>query len=291
MQPDAREAQIYRFEEWPVRASDGHELELLVHRPEAPKAMVLFMCALGVEASYYQRFGEMMASSGIALVMCDLRGNGTSRLRPSRSVDFGYREIVELDIPAAMSVVRERLPDVPLYCGGHSLGGQLMILHLAVARPDIAGTTLVACAIPYYRNWHGRLRRSVRFAAWIFPIVGSLLGYVPGKRFGFGGEREARTLMLDWSHNARTARYEPIGSDIDYEAALQGVQLDLITVNIADDFMAPPNAVDFMFEKLPASNGKRVEARLSEPSRAAHMRWARDPVEVVAALSAWITEK
>ena len=127
-----------------------------------------------------------------------------------------------------------------------------------------------------------------KIASGIFPIAGALLGYVPGKRLGFGGGAEARTLMRDWSHNARTARYEPIGSNVDYEAALREVELELLTVNIDTDEMAPPNAVDFTFEKLPKSRGKRVEARLSAPHPAAHMRWARDPSEVVAAVSAWI---
>jgi predicted alpha/beta hydrolase len=282
---DPNEAELER---WRVRAHDRHELELLVHKPSEPRAALLFMCALGVEARYYAPFGRAMASKGFALAMCDLRGNGTSSLRPSRSVDFGYREIVELDIPAAVSVVRERMPGVPLYVGGHSLGGQLMILHLAAAKPPIAGTVLVACAIPYYRNYRGRSRRFIKLATRLLPFSGSVLGYVPGKRLGFGGETEARTLMRDWSHNARTARYEPVGSEVDYETALRDAELDLITVNIAKDEMAPAEAVDFMFEKLPRSRGRRVEARLSEPHRAAHMRWARDPHEVVAAIASWI---
>ena len=271
-----------------MRAADDHELELLVHAPPEPRAVLLFMCALGVEARYYGPFGEAMAAEGLALAMCDLRGNGTSSLRPSRSTDFGYREIVELDIPAAFEVVRKQMPGVPLYAGGHSLGGQLMLLHLATHKPVIAGTILIACAIPYYRNWEGRSRRFIQLASRIFPIAGALLGYVPGKRLGFGGESEARTLMRDWSHNARTARYEPVGSSVDYEAALREVELELLTVNVATDEMAPPKAVDFTFEKLPKSRGKRVEAHLSEPHPAAHMRWARDPAEVAAAVSAWI---
>ncbi len=275
-------------DKWPVRAADGHELELLVHAPSEPRALLLFMCALGVEARYYAPFGEAMAAEGLALAMCDLRGNGTSSIRPGRGSDFGYREIVELDIPAAFEVVRDRMPDVPLYAGGHSLGGQLMLLHLAARKPVIAGTVLVACAIPYYRHWQGRSRRLIRLLSRIFPIAGALLRYVPGRRLGFGGEAEARTLMRDWSHNARTARYEPLGSQVDYEAAIRTVELELLTVSVATDEMAPPNAVDFVFEKLPKSRGERVEARLSTPHPAAHMRWARDPAEVVGAISAWI---
>ena len=275
------------LEKWPVRASDGHELELLVQVPGQPRAVLLFVCALGVEASYYARFAEAMAERGVALAMCDLRGNGTSSLRPRRGVDFGYREIIEEDIPAAIAVVRERMPSVPFYVGGHSLGGQMMMLHVAAQKPDIAGVVLVACAIPYYRNWDGSSRRQVLLAARLFPIIGFLLGYVPGKRFGFGGI-EARTVMRDWSHNAKTALYQPRGSTVDYEAALRDAEIDFVTVNIDGDDMGPPNAVDFMFEKLPKARGERIEAKLSERKPGAHFRWARDPSEVARAIESWI---
>jgi len=275
---------------WPVRADDGHELELLVEKPNKPRAALLFVCAMGVEASYYAPFARSMAAQGILVAMCDLRGHGTSSVRPRRGVDFGYREIVESDIPAAVEVVRQRAEGLPLYLGGHSLGGQLAILHVAAARPAIEGMALVACAIPYVRNWSGRSRAFIRFAAFTFPIAGALLGYVPGDRLGFGGT-EARTLMRDWAHNAMTARYEPIGSTIDYEAALAGLDMDFVTANVAGDEMAPPAAVEFMFDKIPRARGVRLEARLSERKPGAHMRWARDPEGVVGCLNAWFDER
>lgn len=278
------------LEKWPVRANDGHELELLVEVPDRPRTVLLFLCALGVEASYYAKFAEAMAERGVALAMCDLRGNGTSSLRPRRGVDFGYREIVEDDIPAAIATVRERMPLVPLYVGGHSLGGQLVMLYVAAQKPDIAGVVLVACGIPYYRNWTGSDRRQIRLAIRLYPIIGFVLGYVPGKRFGFGGT-EARTLMRDWSHNAATARYEPRGSTIDYEAALREVDVGFVTVNIAGDDMGPPSAVDFMFAKVPKARGERIEAKLSECKPGAHFRWARDPSGVVEAIVSWIEKK
>lgn len=252
--------------------------------------MLFFVPAMGVEASYYAPFSEALSQRGVSVAMCDLRGHGTSSLRPSRGVDFGYREIVELDIPAAVTVVEERAGDVRLYLGGHSLGGQLMMLHVAATKPDMAGMVLVACAIPYYRNWRGRSRALIKLLMALFPIAGFALGYVPGDRLGFGGT-EARTLMRDWAHNARTARYEPMGSDVDYESALGELQVELVTVNIDGDEMAPPNAVDFMFEKVPHARGLRVEAKLTEHKPGAHVRWARDPEDVVRAISGWITER
>lgn len=277
-------------ERWPVRASDGHQLELLVEVPENPRAVLLFTCAMGVDASYYAPFAEALSAEGILLAMCDLRGHGTSSLRPRRGVDFGYRECVELDVPAAVDLVKERTDGLSLYVGGHSLGGQLMVLHVAAARPDISGMVLVACAIPYYRNWQGRNRVIIRTLATLFPAVGFVLGYVPGNRLGFGGI-EARTLMRDWAHNAKTARYELIGSEVDYEAALRTLEVDLFTANIDGDEMAPANAVEFMFEKVPGARGSRVEAKLSEQKPPEHMRWARDPNDVVRAISTWTAER
>ena len=278
-------------ERWPVQTVDGHEFELLAFVPDRPRAALLFGCALGVDASYYAPFGESLKARGVLVALCDLRGNGTSNLQASRAVDFGYREIVEVDLPAAFEVFAERTPDVPRYLGGHSLGGQLVLLHVATKRPDIEGVVLVACAIPYFRSWKGRRRLFVRLASILFPIVGSVLGYVPGKRFGFGGEREARTLMRDWSHNAATARYEPIGSHVDYEDALVGLVVEFVTVNVAGDSMGPPNAVELMFEKLPSAIGTRIEAELSERGPGAHFRWARDPSAVSAAIDGWLSQR
>jgi len=277
-------------ERWDVRAADGHEVILLVEAPEAPRAALLFACAMGVDASYYAPFAKALSEQGILVAMCDLRGHGTSSVRPGRAVDFGYREIVEYDIPAAVAVVEERASGLPLYVGGHSLGGQLMMLYVAAVRPAIEGMALVACAIPYYRNWSGRARVFIRIAASTFPIVGALLGYVPGDRLGFGGT-EARTLMRDWAYNAKTANYRPVGSAVDYEAALDGLAVDLVTVNVAGDEMAPPNAVDFMFDKVPGARGVRLEAHLEERKPGAHMRWARDPGGVVRCLAGWLDDR
>lgn len=277
-------------ERWPVLASDGHTFELLVEVPSQPEALLFFVPAMGVEASYYGPFIEALGRQRIQVAMCELRGHGSSSLRPARSVDFGYAEIVELDIPAALSVVRERSPGVPLYIGGHSLGGQLAMLHVAAARPQIAGMVFVACAIPYYQNWRGRARAWIQLATVVFPISGFALGYVPGHRFGFGG-KEARTLMRDWAHNARTGRYELTGSDVDYECALTELAVDLVTVNIDGDDMAPPNAVDFIFEKVRGARGTRVEAKLSESRPGAHVRWARDADDVVRVVAGWIGER
>ena len=96
-------------ERWPVRVSDGPTFELTVGRPSQPEAVLFFVPAMGVEASYYGPFIEALSQRGVLVAICDLRGHGTSSLRPRRSVDFGYREIVELDYVGRANVEPARL--------------------------------------------------------------------------------------------------------------------------------------------------------------------------------------
>ena len=59
---------------------------------------------MGVEARYYASFAEALSRQGILVAICELRGHGSSSVRPRHGVDFGYREVVELDIPATGSL-------------------------------------------------------------------------------------------------------------------------------------------------------------------------------------------
>ena len=92
-------------------------------RADAP--VVLCLPAMGAPADYYEPFAQAIAAAELAnAVLLDLRGQGRSTARARNGHDFGYREILELDIPAAIARLRKVLGLRPLYAVGHSLGGQ-----------------------------------------------------------------------------------------------------------------------------------------------------------------------
>ena len=107
----------------PVQAEDGHRFELLARVPTQPRARLLWLPALGVAARHYLPYAEALAARGIAVYLHEWRGNGSSSLRPSRTQDWGYREILEHDLPASLAQMPEDAA-TPLIIGGHSLGGQ-----------------------------------------------------------------------------------------------------------------------------------------------------------------------
>jgi predicted alpha/beta hydrolase len=158
---------------------------------------------MGVPARYYDHFAASLAARGIACQTSELRGVETSSLRARRSVDFGYRELVEFDLACAVVSVRARFPDLPLYLVGHSLGGQIGVLFSAMHADQVKGIALIAAATPYYRMFPGRRRAVMLGGSVVFPLVSRALGYWPGRLFRFG-RRESRRLIAEWGHLGRT---------------------------------------------------------------------------------------
>lgn len=269
---------------WTVRTDDGHCFELKVSGPKNPRAAILFLPAMGVPARYYAPLAEALEKAELMLVRAELRGIGTSSLRPRRGVDFGYRHILESDLPAALETLRARAPNLPVYLAGHSLGGQLALLYAASTAPEVAGVLMIACGSPYYECWAGRQRLGLLLARIIAPALGTVMGYVPGKRLGIGSEREATTLMRDWAANARTGQYLLRRSQVDYEAALAKYEGKVLAIAIEGDELARGAAIDFMLDKVPRAQSRRVDVELSARKPRAHFRWVREPNAVVSAM-------
>ena len=83
-----------------VDFADGSSTTLTLFRTGRPGAPgVLFLPAMGVEAVYYEVLADTLVEEGVDVALCDLRGHGRSSVRPSRRTNFGYREILELELP------------------------------------------------------------------------------------------------------------------------------------------------------------------------------------------------
>ncbi|MCA9650041.1 MAG: alpha/beta fold hydrolase [Myxococcales bacterium] len=273
----------------PVTAADGVTSELSIVAPAAPCSVLVFTCGLGIEAGYYEPFARALAEAGHAVALAEVRGVGSSSVRPSRSVDFGYRELVELELPAAIEAARACFEGVPLLVGGHSLGAQVSVLAGANLPPEVRGLVLVAGGAVWYRNWEGSMRRYVRLAGLLFPAVSSALGWFPGRLFGFGGEREARTLMHDWSSCASTGHYRLAGPGRDWDTAAVEQRRPTLGITIEGDEMAPPRSIAQLTAKMPHADVRLARVAPSRPGEGkAHFRWARAPQEVVAVIDGWI---
>lgn len=272
-----------------ITAPDGARLTVRVQaRDDTGAPVVVLLPAMGTPARTYLPLVRALHRQGMTVVTTDLRGQGESVPVPARGVRFGYREIVEHDIGAVLDLVGAAYPTAPRLLLGHSLGGQLGLVHCGLFQPPrLDGVVLVASGSAWYRalgrDGAGWLVRSQLGAA-----GAGVLGYWPGDRFGFGGRETAR-LMRDWARQVRTGRYTVPGARADYERALRAVALPVLAVDVENDTLAPPAAVDHLCAKLPAARVERLHYACADADGRPldHFRWIRHHGRLVERVGAW----
>lgn len=273
-----------------ITADDGHRFEAgLFRSAEAGAPVLVFLPALGTPARVYRGFAAAMAAEGVQVCVPDWRGMGSSSVRASRRHDHGYRELVEVDVPALLTRLETLLPGAALWVGGHSLGGQLSTLVAAREPQRVHGLLPVASGSVYLGCYAPRLRHGIRMLGLLSGVTGAVLGHFPGQRIGFGG-REARGVMKDWLHVAHTGRYEPAGSRFDYEAALGRLALPVLALNFKADSWAPEAAARYLLDKLPRSAREQWTWGDADTGgqHLDHFSWTKKPQLLAPRLAAWL---
>ena len=271
-----------------VSTGDGSRIELLCVRPATEWDQLLYwLPAMGVPARHYLPLAEALAAQGVAVVVHEWRGIGSSNRRAGRRCNWGYRELLEDDLPAALAAVRERWPRATCRLGGHSLGGQLSSLFASLHPDKYAGLVLVASGSPYWRRYrYGWLIRAAYAGA---PLVAGLLGYLPGRRIGFGGN-EARGVIADWARSGRTGRYAADGVAQDFEQQLASLRLPLLALRLRDDWLGPPASLNWLLGKMPLVQ-RTLEVITPQDLgglSADHFGWMKTPAPIAERIASWI---
>ena len=234
--PDARSNQSASISphDIPLVASDGHSYRLLARVPDRASRALLWLPALGVAARHYLPLADALAARGIAVFVHEWRGHGSSSLRAGRDCDWGYRELLQQDLPASQAAIAEALPDAARAIGGHSLGGQLACCRQALDPQAAQALWLVASGAPYWRAFPPPFRWGLPLAYRFLPWLADVCGALPGHRIGFGGN-EARGLVRDWARSALSGRYAAAGLDHDLEARMAEIEVPVRTAIMRDD--------------------------------------------------------
>jgi pimeloyl-ACP methyl ester carboxylesterase len=186
-----------------------------------------------------------------------------------------------------MAAVRQRWPQARCWLGGHSLGGQLGLLYASLHPHDFVGVVLVASGAPYWRRFrHGWLTGAAYALA---PWLAALVGHLPGRRIGFGGN-EARGVIADWARSGRSGRYAVAGMTQDFERLLAALQLPVLALRLQQDWLGPPASLAWLLGKLgPAA--RRVETISRDDldgTPADHFGWMKAPAPVAARIAGWL---
>lgn len=267
-----------------LRNPDGASIWLVHVTPESARGVAVLLPALGVAAGYYERAAQYLATRGIAASVLEARGQGESEVKPARGADFGYQELLD-DLNVTLRALRRRYPGLPVVLLGHSLGGHLCMMQLAIHPESVDAVALITTAAPHHGAYQGSARRRVWLGTRMARVVSVILGYYPGDRLGFGGV-QPRKLIREWSTMGRTGDYFMEDCPVDIEAELQHVRTPVLSIPIEGDELAPRAACETVTAKIPNAqlDWAPVGSPPLSPKGAHHQRWAREPAPIMDAV-------
>lgn len=162
-------------------AADGVTLNGQIIAAKQPKAVVLLNPGTATKTSFYLPFAHFLAEHGYTVMLWNYRGFGESRTRSLKGSDICFADIGQKDIPAAIAKAKTLHPQLPLYCVGHSAGGQQ--IGFAHNCNELDGLIGIAVSTGYF----GSMPMGYRIKAHLFfkvisPISSALFGYVKAEK-------------------------------------------------------------------------------------------------------------
>lgn len=272
-----------------IKVKDGAQITALLYRSIIIQSDILFVLlpAMGVKASYYEPLANALVVQGYNILICDLRGQGSSSHRAPQD-KFGYQTILEWDLPDYIRAARKACPNKKIILLGHSLGGHLSLLFASVVPNSVAGVAIIASGSVYWKAYAFPNNIKTWLGTQSSVLISSLFGYFPGHKIGFGG-KQPKAVMRDWARQGRTGVFVPKGSHLNYEAALAEYQKPVFALSIKGDKFAPHSAADHLTSKLKNADINRVLYSPSKEldSKIDHFRWVKHNKEIVSELIIW----
>lgn len=165
-----------------IKATDNINLAYYSFVPTNPQAIIIFYHGAGFWSSaLYQYFAKQLAENhNIGCYLFDIRGHGNSQGMRGDAPSINQ---VWNDVTEAINFVTKQHPEIPLYLGGHSSGGGLVLNYSNYHQhPLVKGYLLIA---PYLGRNSGTLQEHTDPAAsfvksvrvWVFILNGLSGGY------------------------------------------------------------------------------------------------------------------
>ncbi|MGW4354924.1 alpha/beta hydrolase family protein [Nocardia sp. NPDC004582] len=256
---------------------------------DAAAPVLLILPAIAMKAKFYLPLAKSLHAAGLSAATVDLRAQGESTPPLGEAGNYGYRQLLEADLPAILDAVAERFPDAPIHLVGHSLGGQLALLYGAAHPERLAGVITIATGVVFWRAFELKRWASVLYGSQYVGVVSRLRGVWPGSKV-MGGPM-AGGVMVDWSWHALTGRYQPAGSTVNYDRLLGVSPLRTLMVSFDSDPLGPRSTVDHLARRLKRAELTRWHL---EPGSGIenldHFAWIKDSPELGARFAEWVRE-
>ncbi len=283
-----RPSEFSALEELVVTTSDGAGFVIRLLPQQDPAApVVLLLPAMALKAKFYLPMAKALHTAGLSVATVDLRAQGESVPALAEAPQFGYRELVEVDLPAITDALNERFPDAPLHLFGHSLGGQVALLFAATAPERVSSVTVIGTGTVYWKAFGPRRWFEALWKIQWIGLVARVTGRWPGGVL-IPGAMQGR-LMADWSRHSLSSRYRPKGRSHDYDEKLAALRLPVLAISLDEDLLGPKSNADFLCGRIAACDVTRwhIDASSAVAHRD-HFEWIKDSKVIGSEVAVWI---
>lgn len=163
-----------------VLTKDGVTLRARLHRARDARGVVIINPGTATKTSYYLPFARYLNAYGLHVMLWNYRGFCDSKLGDLKDCQYRYSDIGHYDIPAVIDSAKHLFPDLPLYCVGHSTGGQQVGLAYNAETLDALIAVAVSAGYFGYMPAHYRLKANLFFRVFA-PVSSKIFHYVPAK--------------------------------------------------------------------------------------------------------------
>jgi len=241
------------FEELEIRTEDGVALRAVVADP--PEGVALRGTCVMAHAMFARKteFGrrdrpglaQACTAAGWRTIAFDFRGHGESTL-PKGAPEWGYDDLVRVDLPAVVDCARARSERKPVVVVGHSLGGHVALAAQGTGRMEADGIVAIAANLWMRRFETSRVRWAAKLAvARMMHESVARVGRLPARKLRFGSDDASGRYVRDLLRFMRDDSWQSDDGRDDYLASLARVVVPVCAVSSEGDrVMCHPDSAD-----------------------------------------------
>lgn len=263
------------FEELEIRTEDGVALRAIVDDPPEGVAlrgscvMAHAMFARKTEFGRRERAGlaQACAANGWRTIAFDFRGHGASSL-PKGAPEWGYDDLVRIDLPAVVDCARARSGQKPVVVVGHSLGGHVALAAQGTGRMNADGIVAIAANLWLRQLETSRVRWAAKLAlARVMHASVSRVGKLPARQLRLGSDDASGRYVRDLLRFMKEEAWRSDDGRDDYLASLARVVVPVCAVSSEGDrMMCHPASAD-AFARLCGGPVELVHVTRSDDGR------------------------
>ncbi len=258
---------------------DGRQLAATWYAADGQeKGSILFLSALAVPQTGYRHIAAWLAGSGWNVLTFDYGGTAASASTPTSRADrrMSADHWTQHDLPAAFDAVKARARDGPVIVMTHSVGGQLLGQSPIAAQID--GAIFIASQRGIPKFYAGATKRWLQLGLVVIPLLNATIGHIPPMK---GGLPEALPgpAANQWATWCRKGRFTNLQGE-DMEPHFRNMRAPIVAIDITDDPMAPPAAVDALGSVYAEADVERVslDPAALGLNRIGHFGWMRPSI-------------